>query len=111
MYKLYVDFKIQCACIMVYNCKANPHYHCVLCPQGGFTAMMYAAKEDHISIVRELLLAGADTTIRNNVCYMYMGTCIATVHLYSVYMYMYMHMLYIMDTCTMYSAHVHVHVG
>ena len=36
--------------------------------QGGYTALMYAVKEDHVRVVRELLLAGADPTTRNKVC-------------------------------------------
>ena len=35
--------------------------------QGGDTAVMYAVRGDHVSIVKELLLSGADPTIRNNV--------------------------------------------
>ena len=35
--------------------------------QGGYTALMYAVKEDHVRVVRELLLAGADPTTRNKV--------------------------------------------
>ena len=35
--------------------------------QAGYTAVMYAVKEDHVGIVRELLLAGADPTVKNKV--------------------------------------------
>ena len=35
--------------------------------QAGYTAVMYAVKGDHVGIVRELLLAGADPTVRNKV--------------------------------------------
>ena len=41
--------------------------YCVLFMQKGLTALMYAVQHEHVRVVKELLLAGADGTARDRV--------------------------------------------
>ena len=54
-----LDYSIihHCVCVCL----------CVCVCQLGYTALMYGVKQDDVCIVSELLLAGADPTIRNKV--------------------------------------------
>ena len=40
---------------------------CVFVMQKGLTALMYAVQREHVRVVKELLLAGADGTARDRV--------------------------------------------
>ena len=40
---------------------------CVFFMQKGLTALMYAVQHEHVRVVKELLLAGADGTARDRV--------------------------------------------
>jgi len=45
-------------------CKWNPFFHHML---KGLTALMYAIQNEHVMVVKELLLAGTDATAKDRV--------------------------------------------
>ena len=48
---------------------------CVFVMQKGLTALMYAVQHEHVRVVKELLLAGADGTARDRVRLVWSNEC------------------------------------